>query len=508
MNVKRLFALAFLAFVFALSTIDRSPTARAEDEPVTFTKQIARLLQQRCQVCHHTGDIAPFSLVTYSEAKLFAEVIHGSTESREMPPWKPLEGCGEFAGERRLTNEEIELFGRWLAAGTPEGKPDDLPPPLQFNETWRLGSPDLVLQPEADYEVMIGDDLYRCFSLSADWRGDRFLAAIDVRPGARGVVHHATLYLDETGESKRLDEDDPLPGFNCPIDASFTKTPIAWWAPGEAARFEPSNTGWRIPQGARLVLKIHYHVHHGGGQKDRTQVGVYFAREPVTKALRTLVVSNTTFAIPAGEEHYPLTAFTPPLEGAHAYAIAPHLQLLGREVEVEAQRADGSAQCLIRIEEWDSHWQSLYHFKEPVALAAGTRLHLAAVYDNSTNNSENPNFPPKVVRYGERTEDETCMAYVKVTLDAERLALSSPQLNSVSIDADGQLLVGGKGFQNGADIEIDGKRVSDTRNHKKKGAKRLLSSDAWKALLSAGKAASVTVLNADGVRTAALSFTR
>jgi hypothetical protein len=164
------------------------------------------------RLCHHDGDIAPFSFVTYNETKIFADAIHEATDEREMPPWKLVDGCGQFAGERRLTDEEIELLHRWAEDGAPEGDPADLPQPLEFNNDWPLGSPDLVLQPEADFEVMIGDDVYRCFSLPLDARGELFLSAIDIKPGARSIVHHSTLYLDEKGESKAFDEADPVAG--------------------------------------------------------------------------------------------------------------------------------------------------------------------------------------------------------------------------------------------------------------------------------------------------------
>jgi hypothetical protein len=511
MYIKKAIILSVLAGVLTLINIDSFAVHTSQSLPVTFNNQVVRILQQRCQVCHHNGDIAPFSLVTYSEAKLFAEVIQEATESQEMPPWKASRLCGEFDGERRLTDEEIETLAEWVAGGKPEGDPADLPPPLTFDNDWPLGRPDLVLQPGADFEVMLGDDIYRCFSFPADSRGDRFLSAIDVKPGARSVVHHAIVYLDEKGESKTLDDADPSPGFDCPNDVAFTKSAIGWWAPGEDTRFEAEGTGWRVPKGARLVLKIHYHVHHGGGQKDRTEVGLYYARRPVRKELRTLLLSNTAFAIPAGDSHYKITASYPPIamgQSAHALAIAPHMQRLGREMEVEATLPDTTSRCLISVEDWDSHWQTSYNFKEPVALPSGTRLDLTAYYDNSRNNPDNPSFPLKIVRYGERAEDETCIAFVKYTLDEESRDISSPQIGSVSIDTTGQLVVKGKGFLKGADIEIDGKRLDDTRNHKKKSSKRLLSSDGWEPLIVDGKQASITVLNPDGARSSPLSFTR
>ncbi len=511
--MKRVIGVSFaLAWFFVVGVQTRNGLA-FEGDPVTFNNQVVRLLQRKCQVCHHPGDIGPFSFMTYSEAKLFSVVIREAAESRTMPPWRAAPDCGEFENERRLADEEIDILARWVSAGTPEGNPADLPQPLQFSNDWTLGPPDLVLQPESDFDVALGDDIYRYYSFPTDLRGDRFLSAIDVKPGARSVVHHAVLYIDEKGESKQADDRDPGPGFPSSGGAEFlTKGLAGWWVPGELARFEAEGTGWRLPKDARVVIKIHYHVHHGGAAKDRTQVGLYFARTPVRRELRVFPLANTDFVIPAGDSHYQLTASSPVLaagQSAHALGIAAHMQLLGHEMEVGATGPDGSTLCLVNIEDWDSHWQGLYRFKDPVPLSAGTRLTLSASYNNSVSNRENPNYPPKPVRYGELTTDETCMAFVKYTLDAETREISSPEIKSATIDLSGRLVVKGKGLLDGADIEVDGTRLADTSNlKKKKVSKGLQSSADWRGLIAPGRQVSITVLNPDGTRSASVTFAR
>lgn len=497
-----------------LTCLDRRATGRSSSEAVTFNNQVVRLLQRKCQVCHHDGDIAPFSLVTYGQAMLFAEAMREATESGEMPPWKAGDGCTEIDGVTRLTAEEREVFSQWVEGGTPEGIPEDLPPPLAFDDSWPLGEPDVVLQPDRKFQVNLGDDLYRCFSVPTDLRGDRFLSAIDVKPSARSIVHHATVYLDAKGESQRLDDADPLPGFQCPDNAQFAKTsPIYWWVPGQTSRLEPDGTGWLIPRGASLVLKIHYHVHHGGGGLDRTAIGLYFSRKPVVKQLRVLSLINDTFTIPAGDSNYAVNATMPPVGPGgdfHTLGIAAHMQLLGHDMQVEARLGDGTTQCLVNIEEWDAHWQRLYEFIEPVAIGAGTLLNLTAHYNNSRSNPENPNFPLRNIGPGEQTDDETCIAFLKYTLDAESRQLSAPEIDSVTIDSDDRMVVTGRGFSAGADLLIDGQRVRDTLNHrkKKKAAKHLNSAEEWKQFVAAGKRVSVVVLNTDGVQSAAVDFTR
>jgi hypothetical protein len=507
-----LLAVAIVLGAVALFGIGARRMSATQVEPVTFNNQVVRILQENCQVCHRPDDIGPFSLMTYNDAKLFAVVVRAAVEDGEMPPWKPAEGCGEFEGERRLTAEEIATIVQWVEDGTPEGAASDLPPPVQFAD-WPLGEPDVVLEPDEEFTIELGDDVFRCFSLPTDLRGDRFLSAIDVRPESREIVHHASLHVDESGASKALDDADPRAGYDCSGGDDFmTSGAIAWWIPGSQPRFEPEGTGWRIKKGARLVLQIHYHAHHGGGHGDRTQVGLYFARSPVRKELRTLSVSNHDFVIPAGESSFQVTATGPPIapaQDAHAVSIAPHMHLLGREIEVEARYADGSSRCLLKIPEWDAHFQEAYRFVEPVPLPAGTRLSISAAYDNSIQNPDNPNRPPRAVTAGHRTDQEMCIAYLKYTLDSEVRGLSSPEIKNVTIDSNNRLDIKGKGFLDGADIEVNGNRIADTINlKKKKAAKRLRSNDDWRALIAPGVQVSVTVLNPDGVRSAQATFTR
>src|SRR5438876_7245565 len=143
-----------------------SRAAYAKDN-VTFNKEVVRILQQHCQTCHRPGNIAPFSLMTYSEARQHAFEIRSSVMSGEMPPWKPMNAHGVFQGERSLSDQEIDTLSQWAMAGAPEGVQGDLPEPLSFPQTWQSGEPNIVAQPTEPYAIPSGsDDIYRCFPLS------------------------------------------------------------------------------------------------------------------------------------------------------------------------------------------------------------------------------------------------------------------------------------------------------------------------------------------------------
>jgi hypothetical protein len=186
----------------------------------------------------------------------------------------------------------------------------------------------------------------------------------------------------------------------------------------------PDNVGIFVPRGAKIVMQVHYHAHHGEHvEPDQTRFGIYFSKDKVEKRLRYVPVVNTTFRIEPGEKAKEVTAefFVPPFFDAHALHIAPHMHLLGREIKVEKIRFGGDRESLVYIDDWDFNWQGFYEYEEPVPLKFGDRVKLTCVFDNSIDNPRNPNNPPKAVGWGEGTEDEMCLAFLGVTLDRERL---------------------------------------------------------------------------------------
>ncbi len=393
--------------------------SRSANHVVTFNNQIVRVFQQQCQVCHRPGDIGPFSLMSYREAFPHAREIRRQTEARTMPPWKPVKGYGEFHDERRLTDLQIELIARWVDAGAPEGDPADLPPPLQFNDEWSLGTPDLVIEPETSYTVPAGgNDVYRCFSIPTRLLQNRHITGVEVRPGNRSVVHHVLLFEDAMGISAtKLQAGDPQPGYPCFGGVGFTPSGgIGGWAPGNQPQELPPGIGIPLSAGARVAMQVHYHP-NGSDQADRTRVGLFFAREPIQKNLLWLPLVNTQFVIPAGASRHTVTAALPMIVPATAISITPHMHLLGREIRVDAVFRDGRREPMVYIDDWDFQWQGTYYYKEPIRLPFLSRLELTAVYDNSVANPRNPNNPPRDVRWGEQTTDEMCLAFIGVILD-------------------------------------------------------------------------------------------
>ena len=392
----------------------------AQVERITFHKDVEPILQQNCQSCHRPGEVAPFSLLDYDSAWLFSSHIRSAVRTGYMPPWQPDRDTDvRFRDERGLTAAEIATITRWVELGAPRGNPADAPPPLEFPDSrWSLGEPDMVLEMPTPYSPdKDGADDYRCFSLAPNLPADRKIRAIEVQPGNRQIVHHVILFPDPDSESASLhDPGDPNPGYTCFGDAGFDSPGFyGGWVPGNSQQPFPEGVAMTLQANARIAMQVHYHP-DGTQQQDQTRVGLYFTDEPDTTELLMLPLLNQNFTIPAGAENYEVTAQIPAFASARIHSLLPHMHLLGQQIRLELIRG-GQMQTVIRIDDWDFDWQDTYWLEEPLLVPFGTIVRLTCVYDNSANNPDNPNQPPKPVSWGERTTDEMALMFIGVTLE-------------------------------------------------------------------------------------------
>ncbi len=415
-------------------------------EPVTFSNQISRLFRKHCQECHRPGAIAPFPLIEYADAKEWTESIKHDVVERSMPPWQPVPGHGDFIGNRRLTQEEIDLVVAWVDAGAPEGNPRDLPEPQEFDSGWSLGEPDLVLEGPAYTPDPTSLDDYRCFSLSLpdSIMESKSVTGIEVQAGNRRIVHHIILFGDPVGESRALEASsaDGKPGYECFGSAKISTAGFTWgvesyviggWAPGSRPQTFPEGTGIYLRRGSRIALQVHY-APDGTHQSAKTRIGLHFADERTPRNASVLMAINTDFEIPAGAERHEVTAefnfesvggFTVPrslrtllratgLLPINIINVLPHMHLLGKEIRMDKISASGEATPMVYIDDWDFNWQDFYTYKTPVPLDLDDRLVVRAIYDNSSGNPNNPNNPPIPIGWGESTTDEMCIVFFTV----------------------------------------------------------------------------------------------
>lgn len=417
--------------------IDLEPAPVAKADTVTYHKDVAAILQKHCQVCHRPGEIGPFALTNYRQAKRWAPDITAYTASRQMPPWMPGGGLA-MRGERKMTDAEIATLAKWEEAGCPEGDPKDAPAAVTYDDGWRLGKPDLVLTVPDDFHLAAtGDDIFRCFVIPTGLIEDKWVIGYDVRPGNPRVVHHTLNFFDRTGQARALEERQQLrekenpgpdrgPGYTVSMGVGFVAAPsddgkptfggIGGWAPGSNPQFLPKGAGWLLPAGSDFIIQTHYH-RDGKPNTDRTQVALYFAKEPVEKPWQTVIITGMkpTAKIPAGKSDYVSKGKVYLHSDAVLHSVLPHMHLLGKSVKVTMTPPGGEPVMLVDVPHWDYRWQEAYWFEKPIHARAGTKLEIEAIYDNSTANPNNPHSPPKDVTYGEQTTDEMLFAFFGAT---------------------------------------------------------------------------------------------
>lgn len=393
------------------------PAARGPSAAVTYNRDIAPIVLRKCASCHRPGEVGPFPLLTFKDAARRAPFVREMAESRRMPPWKPEPGWGAFLDDPRLTDRETYLISRWVEAGTPEGDPADLPATPTFPNGWRLGDPDLVAEMPEPFPIPAdGPDLYRAFVLPIPGGADLPVVALEFRPGNRKVVHHAKLFEDPTGTSRKRDLADPAPGFASMGSGDIGRPALCEWTPGTLPRRSPPGVGKVFKAGSDLILFLHYHP-DGKAEVDRSQVGIFLSKTPLARQWAGIPLGTGKIDIPAGARGYEVQARTTLPVDVHAYAVMPHAHYLLREMKVRAILPDGLIRRLLSIKDWDFNWQGQYHFAEPVALPAGTVLELIGTYDNSSANPRNPSRPPKRVRFGPTSLDEMLGCHIQVIPD-------------------------------------------------------------------------------------------
>ena len=327
--------------MLALAAAALWPAGGRAHTPITtsilFNREVVRILKDNCLGCHRPGGIAPMSLATYEDARPWAKAIKEELLERRMPPWPAVKGFGVFGNAPPLSQRDVDIIVNWVEGGAPRGDASLLPQGSLFASDWRLGAPDAVLLPEAAHDVAADADERVDFKLKLN-APEHWLTGFDVRPGAAAVVHCAALYFDTSL--------------------------LGTWVPGQKPTAWPSGVARRLPAGAALRLRIHYHG-NGESTSDRSELGLYLSSQPPARPLEaiTLAASGMSTRLEAGAE---------------AIAIAPLADPRVLSVQATAYRPDGTSEVLVWTREPKSDWQQTYVFKKPVSLPRGTRVEVIA----------------------------------------------------------------------------------------------------------------------------------
>lgn len=435
-------------------------------EEITFSQQIAPLLYQHCAECHRPGEAAPFSVLSYQDVRPWAKSIREQVITRKMPPWHADPHVGQWANDRRLSEETIKQIVAWVDSGAPSGDLSKTPAPPQFETGWRIGKPDLILTMPKEFSYQAGkSDTLQYFRLPTNFKEDMYVQSAEARPGNRKIVHHIIAHIEPPnskvsgavgsvfsslllpfyksklivttqGGLTRTKPDAPVFNDGCSLknggagvfkdgkdeyalEAELDE--LCAYAPGSNAIVWEPGSYKKIPAGASIVLEVHYSnvFNNDAAQTDRSSVGLIFAKDPQQRQreLFTGSLMNLYFQIPAGAENHVVTACHTIKQDITVLSLMPHMHTRGKAMEYRAIFPDGRAETLFKLAAWDFNWQTTYQLKTPRMLPKGTKLIATAWYDNSAKNRFNPD-PTKIIRWGDATTDEMMLAYYEYFVNA------------------------------------------------------------------------------------------
>jgi tetratricopeptide (TPR) repeat protein len=378
----------------------------------TFAHDVAPILYAQCAPCHHAGGPGPFPLTSYEDARKHARQIAEVTSSRYMPPWLPDQGHGDFAHELRLSDGQIQTIAKWVAANEPPGDLAHAVAPAAFDTGWTLGKPDVVVTASRPFTVPAnGTDVYWNFIFAPHVAQSHYIRAMEIRPRNAKLIHHANIIVDRFGTIT-----EPFAG----MDVSVPRNPLdldghfLFFKPGAISEPEPDGFSWRLDPATTLILNTHMQP-SGRAELEQPTIALYFTDQHPKYAPYLLQLENdNALDIPAGARDFVVSDdFKLPID-TKVLAVYPHAHYLGKLLEAYATLPDGTRKWLIRIPDWDPNWQSVYRYREPVTLPAGSVIAMRYHYDNSAANPRNPNHPPKRVEGGNRATDEMAHLWLQI----------------------------------------------------------------------------------------------
>lgn len=457
-----------LVLLGAMTVVDREEAAG-----VTFTRDVAPIIFNKCASCHRPGEVAPMPLTSYQEVRPWAKAIREEVIEKTMPPWfaDPHTSTLKFSNDRRLSPEEIKTIIDWVDAGSPKGDDKDLPNMPNYTPGWTFGEPDLVIEMPVDFEVPAEGELpMQNFYVPVPFNEERWVEKVELRPGNPAVVHHSIANVTSLPEGTKI-VDGKAVRDGAPATAlnrqsaretgglseggsrevflsqdNFTRAgafKLVGQAPGKGFEKHFTGTAKRIPPGMYIQFNMHYQP-SGRVEKDRSRLGLWFAKKPVSYEVLTKGVTDTIFIggrelsetrvvngrevkvrgrlpnIPPHVDNWEIAGEVVIREPITLYAFAPHMHLRGKDIKYTLIWPDGRRQILLDVPKFDFNWQLHYELAEPLKIPAGSRIHAVAHYDNSIKNRYNP-APDKEVFWSEQSWDEMFIPWFEYTVDSKIL---------------------------------------------------------------------------------------
>jgi hypothetical protein len=397
----------------------------AAPSSVTFSKDVAPILEKNCQGCHRPGEAAPFSLLTYEQARPWAKAMKEAVRLKKMPPWFADPHYGKFSNDQSLTAKDVDTIAAWADAGAPEGDHKDLPPARNFVEGWAIPKPDIVFQPPMAFEIpATGTIEYQKIIVPSGFTEDKWVQFAEARPGDRGHIHHMILFIREpdshwlSGAKPGVFFVAPKPTGNEAVDTSALPSDfLVGYAPGQPAEMLLPGQAKLIKAGSDLVLEIHYTTNGKAATDHGSKFGLVFAKEPPKERVLTLSATNGTFKIPPGDPNYKVDSEFQLGATVKLASLHPHMHGRGKDFEYRVVYPTGETQTLLEVPHYNWQWQLWYNLAQPIVLPKGTKIECTAHFDNSPNNPDNAD-PTKEVTWGDQSWDEMMVGFFNLVFPA------------------------------------------------------------------------------------------
>jgi thiol-disulfide isomerase/thioredoxin len=393
----------------------------AKNSSLTFHKDIAPILRKHCVQCHQPGTEAPFSLLTYQDAKKQGATLAEVVSDQAMPPWYAASAHDDFTNHREMSDTERETLISWVHSGMPAGEKvaDATPIPLRkvVGEGWLIGKPDLVIKTKLHSVPAEGFVNYRYEPLSYVFPQDTWIDRVQILPDNPKVVHHCNLIL--------------VPAFG---DKAKNAIFVTGKVPGGIPMVLEDGIAVRVPKMYIALLQIHFTT-DGHPEKCRISVGFRYAREKVQKELHLERISNHNFAIAPGDPHYKVTESWTTKKDIIGTGLFTHMHVRGTDMTYLAHYPDGKTETLLLVPNYSFDWQIGYAWALGTRkFPAGTKFEVVAHYDNSSFNPFNPD-PKKTVREGDQTTEEMMYGFLFYTVANEHLNLEIDPKTGFAINA-------------------------------------------------------------------------
>ena len=382
-----------------------------EEQPVSYAKDVAPLIREKCSGCHMKGGIGPFAFTSYRKARGWADMMREVVMTRRMPPWQADPHHGTFDQDLSLTPEEQQILLHWIEQGTRRGEGNDL---LAMNppeaKPWNLGKPDYILNIPEQHVPADGIIEYRYIHQSSPFEKDTWITGADVHPGHRQALHHVIIYIvpkDDNDERKRRW--------------------LTGYAPGVQGGLFPKDSGILLRKDERLLFELHY-TSYGKETTDRTQIGLYLAEGKTEHVFRTGLFIDQSIKIPPHSRAFPWSQSRDIEQDIILYSMNPHMHYRGKAMRFELETPDGQKETLVSVPHYNFNWQHTYVLAQPRRVPKGSKLILHAAWDNSERNPANPN-PAKQVKWGQQSYDEMFFGTFQYVLDRGQ-SLSGELLSS------------------------------------------------------------------------------